>query len=323
MKRSYRISVACLVFLAFSALNYGLFAEETPAEEIWILYEKAKTLMENREKPEMGEALRILRQAIEKAGIFPEAEIAIGDIYFSEGALELAENQYKKALDSQSLLRVPDEKFGVLYKVAEIYEIQGRYADMEKGLQEILADQPYYAKADRQKLRTAFLNSFIEKGVDNVLRLYRVENASFAVQAHAKLGWFYYRTGRFNPSSILNSLFALDIIITEAVKELRRTVPTYEFRTTEDFLDLAVRRDNLKQYLADTAFFSILYYLAAACYPSQHISRAKEIWRLLASFKTLPELVGPYGELSRRQLQSPWVESYINPSARKIEYPDS
>jgi hypothetical protein len=148
-----------------------------------------------------------------------------------------------------------------------------------------------------------------------------MEGVGFSVTAHAKLGWFYYRTGR--PLAILHSLFALDIMITEAVKELRRVQPDFAFTTMEDFLDAALERENIRQYLISGEFFKTLYYLATATYAASRPSLAEPIWRLLSTYPM--ESVGPaattYSDLAARQLESPWVDPYINTSVRKIEYP--
>ena len=66
-----------------------------------------------------------------------------------------------------------------------------------------------------------------------------------------------------------------------------------------------------------------LYYLAAATYAASRPGRAETVWRLLASYPL--DAVGPsattYVDLARRQLESPWIDPYINPSVRKTDYP--
>jgi hypothetical protein len=74
-----------LTFL-FLGLAAGLQAQSAVAP--WILLEEARALIADRDNPDMGEALRLLRQAIEQQPTFPEAELSIGEIYLREGALE-------------------------------------------------------------------------------------------------------------------------------------------------------------------------------------------------------------------------------------------
>jgi tetratricopeptide (TPR) repeat protein len=310
----------CFCILLFLAA--GLYAQSPPPPDAWVLLEQAQTLIADDSR--MGEALDLLRRAIEAAGNFPEAEMAVAEIYFREGALALAEERLRKALDHRESLRVPEDRFAILYRLAEIYEIQKRYYEMEKALLAITGEQQEFAETvEAQRFRNAFLAAYLSRGLDHLLRLYRQEDASFALRAHAKLGWFYYRTGRFDPGSILHSLAALDIIITEGVREIRQVDPTFEFKNLGDFVEVALKRENLRSFLAESGFFSIAYYLGTADHPAGYLTRAREIWKLLAGLRLEPQLLGSFGELSRRQLKKPWVDPYINPSSRQIEYPDN
>jgi tetratricopeptide (TPR) repeat protein len=310
-----RLLIASLLL----ALAPGLRAETTV--EPWILLEEARALIADRENPDMGEALRFLRQAIEQQTYFPEAELAIGDIYLREGALELAETQFRKVLRPEYLasLRVPEDRYRVLYSLADIQEIQGQYAEMQQSLEEILQDQPEYADKAQQRFRNSLLRTYLTRGLDHTLRLYRLQDAGFALAAHAKLGWFDYRTGRYEPASLQHSLFALDTVVTEAMEELRRTFPTYEYGSLADFLRTAVRREAVRSYLTESGFFRIAYYLAAAASAAGYASRAAELWRVLADGGWDPAVAGDYPERARRQLKNPATEPLINPSARRLQ----
>jgi tetratricopeptide (TPR) repeat protein len=315
----WRINAALLLLLLLLGPAAGLQAQ--PSAAPWILLEEARSLIADRENPDLGEAMRLLRQAISQQALFPEAELAIGEIYLREGALELAKVQFQKVLSKEyaDLLRVPEERYRVLYLLAGIQETQGQYADMQKSLEQVLQDQPDYSARDRQRFRDAFLKSYLERGLDRTLRLYRLENGGFALAAHAKLGWFDYRTGRYEPASILHSLFALTTVVTEAMLELRRADPDYEYETLEGFLRLAVRREAVRQYLAESGFFRIAYYLAAATYQAGHAAQARRLWRMLADGGWDPALAGEYPGLARRQLRRPKAEPLINPSARRLD----
>ena len=309
---------ALVLLLSASAL---LPAQSNSFVEAWFLYEQGKTKLDDPDGRELGEALLYFQEAIDKRGVdFPEAEIAIGDIYYREKAYALAEHQYKKALEMPGM-QIPEEKYTVLYRLTELHEEQENYWDMDAYLRQILADQPYFSGDEYQSFQDALLSTYKDKGLEHVFRLYRMGNVGFSVEAHAKLGWFYYRSHRFT-AAVQHSLFALDIMVTEAVKELRRVQPGFAFTTMEAFLNAALERENIRQYLISSEFFKTLYYLAAATYESRP-SLAESIWRLLATYPL--EAADPaaveYADRAARQLESHWVEPYINPSARKIEYP--
>ena len=313
-----------LLFCILLGSAPGLRAQAPQAPPDWVLLEEAKALIADRADPRLGEALDLLRRAIEQAGAFPEAEMAVAEIYFREGALALAEERLRKALEASQRLRVPQDRYAILYRLAEIYEIQNRYYDMEEALLGIVREQNEFSSApEAQRFRNAFLAAYLSRGLNHVLRLYRMDEASFALRAHAKLGWFYYRTGRFDPASILHSLAALDIMITESVREIRLVDPSFEFKTLGEYLDIALKRENIRSYLSESEFFSVAYHLGAAANPAGYRTRAREIWRFVADLRLEARLLGTFGELSRRQLQAPWVDPYINPSSRRIEYPQN
>jgi tetratricopeptide (TPR) repeat protein len=314
------------LLLILSCLLFGaavLPAQTNNFVESWQLYEQGKAQLDDPDGPELGEALLSFQEAIDKrGGNFPEAEMAIGDIYFQEGAFALAKRQYEKAYELRKGMEIAEEKFSVLYRLAHLHEVQEQYGDLERYLLQVLEEQPYFWDESYGSFRDAFVSTYLEKGLDHLFKLYRMEGVAFSVPAHAKLGWLYYRTGR-SSSAILQSLFALDIMVTESVKELRRVQPGFVFTTMEAFLDSALERDNIRQYLVSEEFFKTLYYLATASYAASRPGLAEPIWRLLATYPL--ESVGPaattYAELASRQLKSPWLDPYINPSVRKIEYP--
>jgi tetratricopeptide (TPR) repeat protein len=293
--------------------------------EAWFLYEQGKAKMDMPGGGELGEALLLFIQAIDKrGGTFPEAEIAVGDIYRAEGAYAMARQQDQKAWGQRGGFEIAEEKYTVLYRLAELAEMQEKYGDMESYLLRVLEDQPYFTGTQHEALRAAMKKTYLDKGLDQAFRLYRLEGVSFAATAHSRLGWLFYRTGRFDSGSsgaIMHLLFALDISVTEIVAELRRVDPEYAYTTLEDLFGKAATREDLVQYVRDSGFAENLYYLAAATWAAgEYPSRAAEIWRVLASGRLDPALVGDFADRARRQLKSPWVEPYLNTSARDIEY---
>src|SRR5689334_18705396 len=118
--------LACLVTLVSSSV----LADST-AEENWLIYERGNAAMS---QGEFGNALNLFEQAIHKAGIFPEAEMQIGDIYMEEGEPALALSQYEKAYNERKSFIIPSMQYDVLYKSARVYEYLGQYRNMEDKL---------------------------------------------------------------------------------------------------------------------------------------------------------------------------------------------
>ena len=170
----------------------------------WLLYEEGNALFEQRE---FGRALQRYKDAVDMAGILPEAEAAIGDVYREEGELDLALQQYQKAYNHRNTLAVSDTRYDIQYRMASVYKDQEMYRLMEDTLLAIVSDDVNWGKGTNSRLRTQVEALYYNRGMDQVLRLYRFDD-SFATQAHADLGWFYYRTGRF-PQAVTHSLYAV------------------------------------------------------------------------------------------------------------------
>ncbi len=291
--------------------------EGVQTEPYWVLYARGAALLQHPEG-DRGTALQLFLQALEAHAPFPEAEMAIGDVYRAENELPLAEMQYKKAYEQRGAFELQATRYVVLLRLASLYEQTQRYADMEQELLRILADQPYYHDPANEQFRDAFLNTYLEKGLDQLFLLYRVPGVAFATEAHARLGRFYTLTGR-NEAAMRNALFAADIIVTQAMEELRRHIPDYTFTTLEGFLRVAFRRENVRDYLDGTDFFETLYYLAMATYQAGKPARAAGLWRKLAGVDLPYATLGLYRQRSARQLRSPTPEPRINPSARSLD----
>ncbi len=77
---------------------------------------------------------------LENSKAYPEAHKLIGDIYKMEGEYQFAEEYYLMALNKAEVLDIPDEKYDILYMLADISRLQKDYNKMEVRLLNILAE---------------------------------------------------------------------------------------------------------------------------------------------------------------------------------------
>jgi tetratricopeptide (TPR) repeat protein len=290
--------------LAIGVLFLLLFAISSSAQEksdpAWILFEKGKSFYEKRD---YGMAMKFFQEAIQKSGMFPEAEVAIGDVYYLEGEFALAEMQYEKAARIKNAFYIPDDKYAVLLKLSSLHESQEKYSSMEEDLLSILADDSQYADPKWSQLRTQIEDNFYRKGLDHVLMLYQLDSF-FAIRAHAKLGWFYYRSGRLE-NSIQHSLFALIAMKSELTQVLRSRDPDFEFESLSKLFKTEPAGGDVFSYMKSSGAFRCLYYFACSVYWGTSYSvKAAEIWKLLSETTQ----AGEYAELSAKQLKKPWME---------------
>ena len=115
-----------MISFLLSVNAFGQISQESPQD--WILYEKANAMFAQHE---FGQALQLYKEAISSAGIFPEAEMGVGDVFFEEGEFQLARDQYEKAYEMRKGFRVPETQYGLLYKLADLFQGRQMYSQME------------------------------------------------------------------------------------------------------------------------------------------------------------------------------------------------
>jgi tetratricopeptide (TPR) repeat protein len=294
-----RVGAVCIVVaLGVGGLSFG----DARQNAAWILYEQARAAVSSRE---YGEALQLYKEAIAGAGTFPEAEIGLGDIYFEEGEVDLALSQYQKAYDMRKSLYIPDQQYSILYKMAQVYEMQQLYKQLEDLLVTIESDDRHFVETDALKLRTQVAKMYRERGIDRVLTLYSFDDTLYA-PAHSKLGWFYYRTGRFTQAAE-ELLFSVIYRVGAMGKVRAGRDAEYVFSTLEEFLQATDRSPDLREYARSYDLYKDLYYLAGATFADGLPSHAMLIWKLLAASPS----AGSYQELARRQMKKPFLEPLI------------
>jgi tetratricopeptide (TPR) repeat protein len=268
----------------------------------WMIFEQGNAAFASRE---FGHALQLYKDAIAGAGVFPEAEMAIGDIYLEEGEPDLAIKQYNNAYNMRKSFYIPDFQYQVLYKLARLYLARQMYGQMEQALLSIQSDDKHFAETQTFQLRTQIKKNFLEKGLDRVLMLY-VFDDQFAAQAHSMLGWYYYRSGR-QTQAIEELLFSLISRTTEIVVFLHERDAEYGFSSLADMLGLAMKDKNAVAFLKEIDFFKDVYYLACVTNTSGYPQTAATLWKLVSTYS----IAGTYQDLAKRQLKSPWTDPIL------------
>ncbi len=290
-----------VVALSLTLLSAKAVTAQTPTQPYWVLLEQANAWLG---KHEYGQALQAYKDALAAAGVLPEAEVAIGDIYRTEGEFALAEREYQKAYNQRNAFGVPDAKYDVLYKLAGLYEDEEQYRPMEDVLGQIVSDDPHFDPSAASIVRTQIERNYFDKGLDHVLMLYRFDNSP-VVDAHSKLGWFYYRTGRFS-QSIIHLLYSVIYRVSQISTYLNEQDVDVHFTNLQDLMGSIAANKEAKDYAAG-GLYQDLYYLAGSTFAQGRPEQATAIWRLMAA----NALAGDYRALSARQLKSPRVEPLL------------
>ncbi len=296
--RTRLISFLCLGLCGFV---FDAYCQPVKAP-YWLLYEQGNAFYS---KKEYGAALQKYQEAIAAYAFFPEAEMAIGDVYRQESESDLAIKQYQKAYNLKNYFYIPSIKYDVLYRIAAIDQEQQLYKQMEDSLMSIINEDKSYNEPVTSKLKEQIEANYFGKGIDYVLRLYRLPNL-FAADAYSQLGLFYYRSGRFRQANLL-LIYAVTYKIGEAGRFLSEQDVDFQFTSLSDFLHIAEADKTVAQYLTESDVYKDLYYLAGSSFGAEYPAHSMSIWKLLSQSK----LSGKYADLSRRQITAPWIEPYL------------
>ena len=269
-------------------------------EPSWLLMERG---LREMDEGEYGRALYLFNKVLDLETWNPEAEMAIGDILFIEGEVELAEEQYEKAYQQRESFIVPEDVYTVLYKLADLYKVTGRTEDWEASLTRILAENATHYTDTFLRQREIYLDMYLEKGLDKLLELYRLERIPEA-KAHWELAELYYRSGVFDRTALIHRLFGIVAIVSDAIVEYRRVDPLYQFTDLAEFLELSSRRGNIASYYLTADLYEHLYYLGVSTFRFGEEAMARQLWELVAGNPS----AGRYQRLSERQLISPWTD---------------
>ena len=262
---------------------------ENENEPSWVLYEKGLKYMN---EGEYGEALSVLKMALiqkENENInngidyygYPEVELAFGDIFLNVEP-DLAIGHYENAYNLREYFYIPDDKYLVLYRLADLYRtINGQpdYKSMEETYLLILNEDRFYYNDWFLNYKQPFLNTFLNLGLDKLMELYRLEKPGM-VKAHTELGWLYYSDtiDKDLKKSIQHYLFSIVLILSEIYEEIIATDLHFKYTTVNDLLIYAIQKDNILAYVNESELYKCIYYLAIVINDSKETSWAKEIY---------------------------------------------
>jgi len=269
----YLPAVFCLFFLLTpSVFSQSEIDFDSPT---WLMMNSG---IDAYNQGDFGGALQYFRAVLEKEGTYPEADIWIGKVFEIDGEIQLAIKQYEKALANSSQLEILEQKYQILYELAELYKTAGNNLKYEEKLQQILDDDEIYASADVQ----ALMRVLKEKGFDSVIQLYRYQN-DFSQSAHFQLGEFYFRSGRYL-QAIEHCIFAVMYPFSKSISYIRDLDPVYAYENGAEFFKACRLYPETVPYFSSSKLFEGMFFLGASLYTAGEIGEAEYLWDLVSRF---------------------------------------
>ena len=289
------------------------FRKENILEEVSIITEALKPKQVQRAGDDLSAVLKVLNERNEKRPIsvinkyiklkgedyfensisklishiqqkehYPEVYKLIGDIYKLEGEYKFAEDYYKKALDNSNVLNIPNDRFELLYSLAEISEINEDYKRMEIRLLNILTDDSTYKN---KALSKALLNTVVSNKKDcfeKFFELYRGNNY-FSLKAYSKLSDYYYSIQDYDKAF---NFCALNVIT--SIAKIQEVISsrdiTFEFKNIENLLYHVQYYDDIIKWGNDNEIWSSFNLLAKITKELGNIDFTEKLLKVLAQF---------------------------------------
>lgn len=252
MKTRRKTAMALLILLP--AL---LPAQATPEPDklpSWVLFGLGQQALEAKK---FGDATVYFRQAVDRRGLYPEAEAALARIAGQGEGTALQEAQLLKALDERGLLQVPDDRYVLLYALADLRLRSDGGHSVEKGeaaletWREILHDDEDYRVVEEGGGLDGYFKSLMDKpsvvnlktssgpnltqnlvGLNKLLYLYR-HPLGFSLRAHQEIAALSV-TNRAYRKAVGHSLFALTGIFSTVIGQVQSLHPDYVFRSLDE-----------------------------------------------------------------------------------------
>ena len=173
---------------------------------------------------------------IKNQEFYPEAEKLIGDIYRLEGEYSFAEQYYLKALDHAAVLDIPDERYEIIYQLAELSREQNDYDKMEIRLLNIIGKE----QNERNMLLARSMNNTVSKNnkeaIEKFFQMYRADNY-FALKAYCSLAEYYLSIKEYEKAFNYSAL-AVITGYTKIYNVMSKRDIDFEYTNISDFLDL-------------------------------------------------------------------------------------
>ncbi|MFO8063170.1 MAG: tetratricopeptide repeat protein [Spirochaetota bacterium] len=300
-------TVFCFVAAAQEGDQQQERREQGDGEPAWVTYQRGNQALNDGR---FGDALQRYREALSARRPFPEAEAGLGRVFEAEGNYNLAERQYKKALEDVDDFYVAEERYSVRYYLADLYRNQERRKNYEETLSSIAEDDPQFS-ADHDPPYRELLPDILtrenledrpqEPRLDVLLRLYRLD-ANFAHRAHLELGEALLANGQFSPA-VDHLAFASVGALSAMFEVLRRETYDYELESAVALIEDALAEESLRRFIGEAEPFKSLYRLGGALWGLNPASDVpEEIWETVAAF---PDAAGVWAARASRAIEDP------------------
>lgn len=227
-------------------------------------------------------SIQKLLKYMQESMVYPEAHKLIADIYKLEGEYNFAEDYYLLALKNSDVLDIPDEKYDILYMLAEISRLENDFPKMEVRLLNVLAEDEYFKD---KGLNSAMLNTLKsdKKGtLEKFFNLYRARSF-LSIDAYNQLAEYYFDNNEFDKALNFAMLSAITSF-TKVSEILESRNSDYTYTNLSTFFQEASFYDDIVSWGNENKIWSSFNILAKYSMEAGYKNFTRELLVVLVQF---------------------------------------
>ena len=167
---------------------------------------------------------------------YPEAQKLIGDIYKIEGEYLYAEQYYLKALENAAVLDIPDERYEIIYMLADLSRLNKDYENMEIRLLNIIGKDQNQLNMTLARSMKSTVSKNNAAAIEKFFTMYRAQDY-FCLRAYYELAQYYLSINELD-KAFNYSAMAVITGFTKVYNVISKRDIDFEYTNIADFLDI-------------------------------------------------------------------------------------
>ena len=197
---------------------------------------------------------------------YPEAQKLIGDIYKIEGEYTFAEQYYLKALENAAVLDIPDERYEIIYMLAELSRLCGDYDTMEIRLLNIIGKEQNVTNMTLARSMKNTVSKNNAAAIEKFFTMYRAQDY-FCLKAFYELAQYYLSINEYEKAFDYSAV-AVITGFTKVYNVVSKRDIDFEYTNISDFLDLVAYHNDIVNWGSDNDVwrsFNLFCEICAQC----------------------------------------------------------
>ena len=209
---------------------------------------------------DFGNSMKNLLTWLQGLVSFPEALFLEGNIYSAEGEFKLAQEYYSQAWENNIYFDIPDEKYSLLYKIADLADFTGDTEKKEQALLLVVSGDPVFALPGNETgiLLSMKKNLSRKENLESFFLLYR-HDKWFALKAYHDLAEYYYGVeGGTMERAFTCSMLASSIIVTKLSYALSDREVDWHYKDLKNLLKTISRHPEILVWMDENKCWETL-----------------------------------------------------------------